>query len=131
MADDLVASLAFGPEERRVVQTARVVVQPPRTWGDLIRRRIRAATSTAQVEQHQREAGEDGGALGGAVGSAHAPSARTGKADLGALLRAQPSLFPAVLVFLTAAVAARRGAKRAIRQGDFGTWLRDESSRGA
>jgi hypothetical protein len=131
MADDLVASLAFGPEERRVVAAARVVVQPPRTWGDLIRRRIRAATSNAQVEQHQRGADADAGALGGAVGAAHTPSARTGKADLGALLRAQPSLFPAVLVFLTAALAARRGAKRAIRQGDFGTWLRDESSRGA
>ena len=123
MADDLVASLAFGPAERRVVDTARVVVQPPRTWGDLIRRRIRAATSTAQVEQHQREAGGQDG-----VG---APSARTGKADLGALLRTQPSLFPAVLVFLTVALAARRGARKAIRQGDFGTWLRDESSRQA
>ncbi|MEV7560402.1 glycosyltransferase family A protein, partial [Streptomyces sp. NPDC089795] len=47
MADDLAASLAFGPEERRVVEGARVVVRPPRTWSDLIRRRVRAATSSA------------------------------------------------------------------------------------
>jgi len=122
MADDLAASLAFAPEERTVVETARVVVHPPRTWGDLIRRRIRAATSTAQLEQHQRRE---------AATEAPAPSARTGRADLLALLRADPTLLPALLVFAAAAVAARRGSRRAIEAGDFGTWLRDESSRGA
>ena len=120
MADDLAASLAFAPAERVVVEAARVVVHPPRTWGDLIRRRIRAATSTAQLEQYQRqEAPTDG----------PAPSARTGRADLLALLRADPTLLPALLVFAAAAVAARRGSRRAISTGDFGTWLRDESSR--
>ncbi|MFG2456301.1 glycosyltransferase [Streptomyces sp. NPDC048523] len=115
MADDLAASLAFTPEERLVVDGARVVVQPPRTWPDLIKRRIRAAVSTAQVEQqHQRP---------------EEVSARTSKADLIALVRAEPRLLTGVVVFLAAAVVARRGAAKAIRAQDFGTWLRDESSR--
>ncbi|MEU2711505.1 glycosyltransferase family 2 protein [Streptomyces sp. NPDC007205] len=114
MADDLAASLAFAPEERRVVAAARVVVHPPRTWRDLIKRRIRAAISTAQVEQHQRPDGA---------------SARTSKADLLAVLRREPKLFPGVVVFVAAAAVARRRAQKAIRIRDFGTWLRDESSR--
>ncbi|MEU1345301.1 glycosyltransferase family 2 protein [Streptomyces sp. NPDC005827] len=114
MADDLAASLAFAAEERRVVDTAGVVIQPPRTWRDLIRRRVRAAVSTAQVEQHQGPQGA---------------SARTSKADLKALLRREPRLFVAMVVFLAAAVAARRKAAKAVRAQDFGTWLRDESSR--
>ncbi|MFE2552142.1 glycosyltransferase [Streptomyces sp. NPDC059355] len=123
MADDLAASLAFAPQERRVVEAARVVVHPPRTWGDLIRRRVRAATSSAELERFQ--ASEAPGSPEGA----HAPSARTGTGDLRALLRAQPSLLPGVVVFVVAALAARRGARKAIRSGDFSTWLRDESSR--
>ncbi|MGW7404167.1 glycosyltransferase [Streptomyces sp. NPDC054833] len=114
MADDLAASLAFAPEERLVVDSARVVVHPPRTWRDLIKRRIRAAVSTAQVEQHQ---------------SPEEASARTSTTDLKALLRSEPRLFSAVVVFVAAAVVARRGARKAIRAQDFGTWLRDESSR--
>ncbi|MEU5310394.1 glycosyltransferase [Streptomyces sp. NPDC021562] len=114
MADDLAASLAFTPGERRVVDTAAVVIQPPRTWRDLMRRRVRAAVSTAQVEQHR---GPDGA------------SARTGKADLKAILRREPRLLVPVVVFVAAAVAARRRASKAIRAQDFGTWLRDDSSR--
>ncbi|RPE37939.1 glycosyl transferase family 2 [Streptomyces sp. Ag109_O5-1] len=114
MADDLAASLAFTPEERRVVDTARVEIQPPRTWQDLIKRRVRAAVSTAQVEQHQ---GPEGA------------SARTGKADLKAMLRGEPKLLVPLVVFVAAALAARRKAEKAIRAQDFGTWLRDESSR--
>ncbi|KPI31872.1 glycosyl transferase family 2 [Actinobacteria bacterium OV450] len=120
MADDLAASLAFAPQERRVVEAARVVVHPPRTWADLIRRRVRAATSSAELERFQ--------ASGGA-GAPAAPSARTGTGDLRALLLARPSLLPGVVVFVVAALAARRGARRAVRSGDFSTWLRDESSR--
>jgi len=115
MADDLAASLAFGPGERLVVDAARVVVRPPRTWSDLIKRRIRAMVSTAQVEQQHKSPDE--------------ASARTGKADLIALLRENPELLPGVVVFVAAAVTARRRARKAIRAQDFGTWLRDESSR--
>ncbi|MDW4906527.1 glycosyltransferase family 2 protein [Streptomyces sp. ADMS] len=114
MADDLAASLAFAPQERLVVGEASVVVHPPRTWPDLMRRRVRAAVSTAQVEQHQ---------------GPEEASARTSTADLKALLRRDPKLFTSVVVFVAAAVAARREARKAIRAQDFGTWLRDESSR--
>lgn len=119
MADDLAASLAFAPDERTVVRDALVTVHPPRSWDDLIKRRIRAATSTTQLEQQQQQGS----------GDAPAPSARTGLGDLGAILRAEPGLFPAVLVFLSAALIARRRSAKAVRSGDFGTWLRDESSR--
>ncbi|MFE9468109.1 glycosyltransferase [Streptomyces virginiae] len=120
MADDLAASLTFGPGERSVVEAARVVVRPPRTWSDLIRRKVRAATSSAEYERFQaaREAG-----------AGAAPSARTATSDLRSLLRADPELLPAVLVFAAAALAARRGSRRALRDRDFSTWLRDESSR--
>lgn len=114
MADDLAASLAFTPMERLVVGAAEVVVQPPRTWRDLIKRRVRAAVSTAQVEQ--RRGPEDA-------------SARTSVADLKAVLREEPRLLAGVAVFVAAAVVARRRARRAIRAQDFGTWLRDDSSR--
>ncbi|MFK0117956.1 glycosyltransferase [Streptomyces sp. NPDC090994] len=114
MADDLAASLAFTPRERLVVDAAEVVVQPPRTWADLMKRRVRAAVSTAQVEQGRgpRDA-----------------SARTGVSDLRALVRAEPKLLVNVAVFVAAAVVARRRARKAIRAQDFGTWLRDDSSR--
>ncbi|MFG2988615.1 glycosyltransferase [Streptomyces sp. NPDC048257] len=135
MADDLAASLAFGPGERRVVEEARVVVRPPRTWSDLIRRRIRAATSSAEFERFQASEQAPGpgprpvSGQAAAASPAAAPTARTGTADLRALLRAQPALLPAVVVFVVAALAARRGSRKAIRNQDYSTWLRDESSR--
>ncbi|MGW3093318.1 glycosyltransferase [Streptomyces sp. NPDC001102] len=114
MADDLAASLAFSAPERRVVDAAGVVIRPPRTWPDLIRRRIRAAVSTAQVEQHR---------------GPQEASARTSKADLKAIVREKPGLLPSVVVFVAAALTARRASRKAVRAQDFGTWLRDESSR--
>ncbi len=130
MADDLAASLAFGPGERRVVEAARVVVRPPRTWADLIRRKVRAATSTAEFERFQATRDPAGPARpADGPDAPAAPSARTGTSDLRALLRARPMLVPEVAVFAAAALAARRGARRAIRDQDFSTWLRDESSR--
>ncbi|WP_301365233.1 glycosyltransferase [Streptomyces xanthophaeus] len=131
MADDLAASLAFGPGERRVVEGARVVVRPPRTWSDLIRRRVRAATSSAEFERFQaaRRAEAPEGAPEQVPEPVSGQSARTGTADLRALLRARPTLLPGVVVFVVAALAARRGSRKAIRDQDFSTWLRDESSR--
>ncbi|MFD9517840.1 glycosyltransferase [Streptomyces sp. NPDC059979] len=138
MADDLAASQAFGPGERRVVEAARVVVHPPRTWSDLVRRRIRAATSSAEFERFQASR-RDGSPTPAPTSTSTststperataAPSARTGTADLRALLRERPQLLPGVVVFAVAALAARRGARKAIRNQDFSTWLRDESSR--
>ncbi|WP_438309997.1 glycosyltransferase family 2 protein [Streptomyces sp. HUAS TT3] len=121
MADDLAASLAFAPGERRVVEEVRVVVRPPRTWADLIRRKVRASTSSAELERFQTRSGTGAGSP--------APSARTGGGDLRALLLAQPGLLPGIVVFVVAALAAHRGSRKAIRTGDFSTWLRDESSR--
>ncbi|WNI14405.1 glycosyltransferase [Actinacidiphila sp. ITFR-21] len=131
MADDLAASLAFAPGERTVVAAARVVVRPPRTWADLVRRRIRAAVSTAQLEHRQaRSAGVGEPRPEGAPEQdAAPPSARTSTGDLRTLLRREPGLLPSVAVFLAAAVTARRRAAKTIRDQDFGTWLRDESSR--
>ncbi|MFI0356741.1 glycosyltransferase family 2 protein [Actinomadura sp. 9N407] len=111
MADDLASSLAFAPDERAIVGAAEVVVHPPRTFGDLLRRRERAAAGTDQLE----EAGLD--QPGG--------SARTGPADLAAIARREPWLVPHIAVFLAVAVIARR---RASRTGTT-TWQRDESSR--
>ncbi|MFJ6370801.1 glycosyltransferase family 2 protein [Streptomyces virginiae] len=135
MADDLAASLAFGPGERRVVEAARVVVRPPRTWSDLIRRRVRAATSSAEFERYQAARRAEAPESVSEQAPERAPepvseqTARTGTADLRALLWARPTLLPGVVVFVVAALAARRGSRKAIRDQDFSTWLRDESSR--
>ncbi|MFF1369021.1 glycosyltransferase family A protein [Streptomyces virginiae] len=135
MADDLAASLAFGPGERRVVEAARVVVRPPRTWSDLIRRRVRAATSSAEFERYQAARRAEAPEPVSEQAPERAPepvseqTARTGTADLRALLWARPALLPGVVVFVVAALAARRGSRKAIRDQDFSTWLRDESSR--
>jgi hypothetical protein len=157
MADDLAVSLAFAPHERAVVPGAVATVHPPRTWADLIRRRVRATTSTHQLEQHQRADAEGaepaagrastdaagGGTSGGPAGvpagvpaggtasgtARKPPSARTSTADLRTLLLGRPWLLPHMTVFLAAAVVARRKARAAVRAGDYGTWLRDESSR--
>jgi hypothetical protein len=113
MSDDLVASVSFAPHERRVVRGSRVVIHPPRTVGDLLRRRVRAVTGTTQLEQRMAAVGD----------------ARTSRADLIRILRAEPWLAPHMMVFLALTVLARRKARRAVRAGDFSTWLRDESSR--
>jgi hypothetical protein len=115
-ADDLAASLAFGPAERTIVPGARAVVQAPLTTADLLRRRIRVATGVAQV---------------GLTEGAPPSTARTSTGALAALAARQPSLAPKIAVFLAIAMLARFGARRAVRRGDFTTWLRDESSRGS
>jgi glycosyltransferase involved in cell wall biosynthesis len=116
MGDDLAASVAFEPGERRVVTGARVVVHPPRTVGDLLRRRIRSVTATTQLQS----------ALPGGVGSA-----RTSRSDLVEIARRRPSAVPKLAVFLAVTAVTRWRARRPIRSGDFTTWLRDESSRAA
>ncbi|NUP81080.1 MAG: glycosyltransferase family 2 protein [Nonomuraea sp.] len=112
MADDLAASLAFAPDERVIVPGARVVIQTPRTFADLMRRRVRAMTSVTELEQ-----------------TSDTPGERTGPRDLLAIVQAEPRLVAAAAVFALVAVLARRRAAHAIRAGDYTTWLRDESSR--
>jgi glycosyltransferase involved in cell wall biosynthesis len=113
MADDLVASMAFAASERVVVVGARVVIRPPRTFADLMRRRVRAATSVNEIE--------------GQAGLPRPP--RTGMSDLVRLARAEPALAPKVALFAATAVLAKIQGRRAARRGDYRTWLRDESSR--
>ena len=113
LSDDLVASEAFSDSERLVVEESVVVVRPPRTVSDLIRRRVRVATGNRQA---------DGLGL-------RTSEARTSLGDLGRILAGEPRLFPHVLVFLGVTLVARFRARRAARVGDYHTWQRDESSR--
>lgn len=113
MGDDLGMSESFAEAERRVVQDAVAVVHPPRTVRDLVRRRIRIATGNAQASR-----------LG-----VRRPGSRTTVRTLLALAASRPGLALRLPVFLAVHVAARIGARRALRSGDFSTWHRDESSR--
>lgn len=114
LADDLAASLSFGPAERRIVPAARALVHAPRSIGDLVRRRVRVATGVDQIER-----------------SARAPrsSERTSARDLLAILTSNPVLVPKMAIFLTVTIVARRKGKAAVSKEDYTTWLRDESSR--
>jgi glycosyltransferase involved in cell wall biosynthesis len=115
MGDDLAASLSFGPEERRVVEQASVTVHPPRRLGDLLRRRVRSMTVTVQAATQTR-----------------LPGSRTSSAHLKVLLREDPVRnAPRLAWFLAVTAVARSRARRAVRAGDYTTWLRDESSRAA
>ena len=115
MADDLAISLAFTASERAVVPGARVLIRPPRTVSDLLRRRVRTAEGIAQLDE---------------LGDAPDPAAaQTRPASLLAISRREPRLAPSVAVFLAVAVAARLAARRAVRRKDYSAWHRDESSR--
>jgi hypothetical protein len=114
LADDLAASLSFAPHERSIVPGARVIFHTSRTFGDMLRRRIRAATGVAQIERTERTP---------------ASVARTRMSDLLAIVRGEPRMAPRVALFLSVAILARLKARRAIGRGDYSTWLRDESSR--
>lgn len=116
LADDLAASLSFAPHERRIVPGARATQHMPRTFTDLLRRRVRAAEGVAQIERTR-----------------HAPeaAARTRLADLVGVVRSEPRLAPRVALFLSVAVLARLRARRAVARGDYSTWRRDQSSRAA
>ena len=115
LADDLAVSLAFAPGERTVVPDARVVIHPPKTFTDLLRRRVRTAEGIAQLDR---------------TAEAHDPSSsRTSPSDLLALARQEPRVAPRVAVFLGVALAARMLARRAVLRNDYSNWRRDESSR--
>jgi glycosyltransferase involved in cell wall biosynthesis len=117
MGDDLAASMAFAAGARRVVAHSTVRVHAPRTRADLIRRRIRSVTATAQV-RHLAGPAAAGGDAGG-----------TSRADLLRVLRREPRMVLRLPVFIGITAVSRAAARRRIRAGDFQTWLRDESSR--
>jgi hypothetical protein len=114
MSDDLAMSLVFTPDERIIVPDARVLVHAPRTLGDLVRRRARVAVGVTELER---------------VESAPASTARTRPGDLLAIVGREPRMATRVAVFAVVTVLARLRAGRAVRRGDYSTWLRDESSR--
>lgn len=113
MSDDLAMSEVFDDSERMVVDEAVVVLRPPRTMGDLLRRRVRVTTGNQQAD---------------AAGIRRKESA-TSLWVLARLALVKPWLAPKIPVFLAVAVIARLRARKAIRAGDFATWERDESSR--
>lgn len=113
LSDDLAVSEAFAEHERRIVPAATAVVAIPRRTGDLLRRRVRVATGNQQATR-----------LG-----ARSREAVTRPSTLIAMVRFQPALVWRLPTFLLVTLVARTRAHRAVRAGDFGTWLRDESSR--
>ncbi|MET0929899.1 MAG: glycosyltransferase family 2 protein [Aeromicrobium sp.] len=113
MSDDLAVSDAFGDAERVIVHSAVVTVWPPRSIGDLLRRRIRVVTGNTQAAQ-----------LG-----VRRPGSATSVSTLVRIAREQPALIPRIGVFLGITVVARVRARRFSRSHDFTTWQRDESSR--
>ena len=113
MGDDLIASEAFAPEERTVVESAVVTIHPPRTTRDLIQRRVRVATGNRQADDH---------------GLRHGAS-KTSARSLAQLVRSEPRLAARVPIFAAVVLTSRLLARRSIARGDFETWRRDESSR--
>ncbi len=113
MGDDLAVSDAFADTERVVVGDAVVRVVAPRHLADLVRRRVRVITGNAQAD----------------AAGLRRPDSSTSWRDLRHLVATHPTLAPKVPVFLAVTAASRLLARRAIRSGDFTTWLRDESSR--
>ncbi|MGC5616760.1 glycosyltransferase [Georgenia sp. Z1491] len=113
MSDDLVISELCAPHERGVDESVTVVVRPPRTVRDLLRRRIRVRTGNAQAD----------------AGRLRRADSRTRPAELLRLVRRRPALAPRVPVFVAVTGLAAWRARAAVRRGDFNTWLRDESSR--
>ncbi|WP_156252161.1 glycosyltransferase family 2 protein [Pseudactinotalea terrae] len=114
MSDDLLIAMSFAPQERVVVEGTAAVIRPPKTYRDLLRRRVRAATGNARL-----------------ASSSDRPQLRGSGASLGFLIRLagrSPRLLPGVLVFAITGVLARVGAAAAVRRGDT-RWHRDESSR--
>jgi hypothetical protein len=113
MSDDLAASEAFLPAERRVVDDAFVFVRTPHHLRDLVRRRTRVATGNAQAD----------------AAGARQPESVTTWGVLARLVVEHPGLLPKLPIFLAVTAASRLLARRQVQAGDFTTWQRDESSR--
>jgi hypothetical protein len=113
MSDDLAMSEVFDPGERRVVWTAFAEVRAPGNLRDLLRRRVRVATGNTQAARAGLRRRESS----------------TGWPTLARLAIRQPRLAPRVPLFVLVGTVARLQSRRAVRSGDFSTWLRDESSR--
>jgi hypothetical protein len=113
MSDDLAVSEAFAESERCVVAEATVTVHPPRTTTDLLNRRVRVVTGNAQATD---------------LGIRHQASITTPAVLVRMALR-DPRVAIHLPMFLGIGLIARLRSRRAVRAGDFTTWLRDDSSR--
>lgn len=115
IADDLAVSLAFTPDERAIAPEARVLIHPPKTVADLLRRRVRVAESTTQIKT--------------TPGMPDPDTSQTQLSNLFSLARTGPRMTLRVGVFLLVGMAARLRAKRSALLNDYSAWHRDESSR--
>lgn len=113
MSDDLAMSEAFSAKERRVVPDAVVVVRPPRTARDLLRRRVRVVTGNAQVDEQGLRNSES----------------RTSVRGLLSMVSRSPGLVLKLPAFVVITLLARLLSRPAVRTQDFSTWHRDDSSR--
>jgi cellulose synthase/poly-beta-1,6-N-acetylglucosamine synthase-like glycosyltransferase len=113
LSDDLAVSEAFADHEQRIVPEAAVEVRTPGTLADLVRRRTRVVTGVAQA----------------AAAGATRPGSTTTPGRLAALVVRRPRLALRLPVFLAVTLVARHAGGRAVRAGDYTTWLRDVSSR--
>lgn len=114
MSDDLHVALSFSPEERRVVPDAFVTIWPPKTYADLLRRRVRAMHGNRTVQERAAAAGRRRVAGSGA--------------SLLRLVTQDPRRLWASAVFVATAVWAKARGRLHAAQGRT-VWLRDESSR--
>lgn len=114
MSDDLVMAMSFGPSERAVIPDAHVLIWPPKTYADLLRRRVRAMTGNRQLEL--------------AAPPAVTRRSTSTPGELARIVLPRPWLAPAAAVFAGTAVLTKVRGRAAARRGDT-TWLRDESSR--
>jgi glycosyltransferase involved in cell wall biosynthesis len=114
MSDDKIIAMSFEPAERRVVRTAKVTIMPPKTYRDLLRRRVRVVAGNDQVRRRHPLIDRPSGASPG---------------HLARVAIRRPRSLPAVAVFAWTAALARIISGLATRRGDL-AWLRDESSRG-
>jgi glycosyltransferase involved in cell wall biosynthesis len=103
IGDDVVMSALFDESERLVVEEAVVVVRPPRTTGDLVRRRTRVVIGNWQADAAGIRSNET----------------TTSLRKLARLALAKPWLAPKIPIFLAVAVLARLRARRAVRHGDL------------
>jgi len=114
MSDDLVMAMSFERSERAVVPDAHVLIWPPKTYADLLRRRVRAMTGNRQLEL--------------ATPSTVTRRSESRPGELARIIARRPWLVPAAAVFGATAVITKARGREAERRGDS-TWLRDESSR--
>ena len=113
LSDDLAVSDAFETAERRILTQASITIRVPRTARDLVRRRVRVATGNHQADQ---------------LGLRRAGSATSMRA-VARIAARDHRVLPCVPIFLATGLLARWQSRRAVRRGDYTTWLRDESSR--